>query len=253
MRTFVISLLSAVERREKIKKQLDDLGIPFEFVDAVKGVDFYDNPEYFNRTASMKYEKRLMNPGEIGCALSHQKIYRKMIEEDLPYVLIFEDDAVLSPDIVKVLPELEKNIKPNQLITMAKCDLTLKKQDIPLTEIYNLSKPYMVKYGSMAQTPGYLITKEAAAKILEINFPVYIPADSWGRYRKIIDFRGVTPTQTLVHQDMSLDSSIVAGIRNTAGRSTVKSLLFYNFYTQWAVGRFMKKIYQLTLKKWKTR
>ena len=87
-------------------------------------------------------------------------------------------------------------------------------------------------------------------KLQAINFPVYIPADSWGRYRKIINFRGITPTQTIVHQNMDFESSIIVGIRNTASRSTIFSLLFYNFYTQWAIGRFLKKIYQKTFKVW---
>lgn len=231
-------------------QQLKTLGIEFEFLDAFWGADYYDDEKYFARTPSQKYEKRLMTPGEIGCALSHLAIYKKMIDENISYALIFEDDAVISPDILKVLPELEKHIKPNQLITLTKCDLTYKKNRIHLYGDYYLSIPYMVKYGSMAQTPGYIITKEAAEKILSINFPVYIPADSWGRYRKIIEFRGVTPTQTLVHQNMSIESSIISGIRNTASRSTVVSLLFYNFYTQWAIGRFLKKIYKKTFKAW---
>ena len=250
MRTFVISLKNATERRKFMTQQLKTLGVEFEFLDAYWGAAYYNDEKYFARKPSQKYEKRLMTPGEIGCALSHQAIYRKMLDENIPYALIFEDDAVISPDILKVLPELEKNIRPNQLITLAKCDLTYKKNRIHLYGDYHLSKPYMIKYGSMAQTPGYIITREAAEKILSINFPVYIPADSWGRYRKIIDFRGVTPTKTLVHQNMELESSIISGVRNTASRSTVPSLLFYNFYTQWPIGRFLKKIYQKTFKVW---
>ncbi len=249
MRTFVISLKDAAARRNFMTQQLEKLGIDFEFLDAFYGADYYNDEKYFARKSSRRYEKRLMTPGEIGCALSHQAIYRKMIDENIPYALIFEDDAVISPDILKVLPELEKYIKPNQLITLAKCDLIYNKNRIHLYDGYYLSKPYMIKYGSMAQTPGYIITKEAAEKILSINFPVYIPADSWGRYKKIIDFRGVTPTQTLVHQNMDFESSIVNGTRNTISRSTVASLLFYNFYSHWALGRFLKRIYQLTLKK----
>ncbi len=250
MRIFVISLKNATERRNLITKQFEKLGLNYEFLDAFWGADYYNDEKYFARIPSQKYEKRLMSPGEIGCALSHQAIYKKMLEENIPYTLIFEDDAVISPDILKVLPELEKHIKQNQLITLTKCDLTYKKDKIHLCGKYYLSKPYMIKYGSMAQAAGYVITKEAAEKILSINFPVYIPADSWGRYRKVIDFRGVTPSKSLVHQNMELESSIITGVRNTASHSTIFSLLFYNFYTQWALGRFLKRIYQKTFKVW---
>lgn len=233
-----------------MKEQLEKLGIEFEFLDAFHGKDYYDDERYFARDVSLKYEKRVMSPGEIGCALSHQAIYRKLIDEDIPYALIFEDDAVISPDILKVLPEIEKHIQPNQLITLERCDFTYKKSRIQLYENYYLAVPYMVKYGSIAQTAGYIITKEAAKKILNINFPIFTPADCWKPYMKIIDFRGVIPSQTIVHQNMNFESSVITGIRNTACRSTIAKLLFYNFYTQWALGRFLKKIYQKTFKVW---
>ena len=111
MKTFVISLKDASERRKFMKDQLETLGIEFDFLDAFYGADYYNDEKYFAREPSLKYEKRLMKPGEIGCALSHQAIYRKMVDENIPYALIFEDDAVISPDILKVLPELEKQIK----------------------------------------------------------------------------------------------------------------------------------------------
>ena len=140
-------------------QQLEKLGIEFEFLDAFYGADYYNDEKYFAREPSKRYEKRLMTPGEIGCALSHQAIYRKMLDENIRYALIFEDDAVISPDILKVLPELEKHIKPNQLITLAKCDLSYKKGRIHLYDGYYLSKPYMIKYGSMAQAAGYKFSR----------------------------------------------------------------------------------------------
>ncbi|MCR4939980.1 MAG: glycosyltransferase family 25 protein [Treponemataceae bacterium] len=250
MKIFVINLKNAEERRNFMTQQLKELNLDFEFIDAIYGKDFYDDDKYFAREASKKYEKRLMTPGEIGCALSHQIIYKKMIAENIPYALIFEDDAVISPDLIKVLPELEKNIHPNQMINLAKCDLAYKKNRIHIYGEYFLSKPYMVKYGSIAYAVGYIITKEAAETILSINFPVFTPADNWGCFRKLIDFRGITPTHKLVRQNMSFESSIITGIRDTSKSSTIGTMLFYHFYTQWALGRFLKKIYQRTVKKW---
>ena len=37
---FVISLLEATERRERMTKVLGDLNIPFEFIDAIDGRNF---------------------------------------------------------------------------------------------------------------------------------------------------------------------------------------------------------------------
>eukprot|EP00971_Amphidinium_carterae_P177351 3517316-Amphidinium_carterae.1 len=45
-------------------------------------------------------------PGMIGCFMSHQRMWQRVVDEDLPYVAIFEDDCILYPDFndnVKVL------------------------------------------------------------------------------------------------------------------------------------------------------
>lgn len=49
--------------------------------------DFY--PNKFNA-------KKQLTLGEIGCAMSHIKLYEYIVENQLQEVIIFEDDAVVS-------------------------------------------------------------------------------------------------------------------------------------------------------------
>lgn len=244
MKVFVVSLKKSVERRKAIEQQLNELEIKFDFFDAIYGADYYDNPLFFNKEKSLKYELRTMLPGEVGCSLSHIEIYKKIVEENLDYAFILEDDAIISKDIKFVLPEIEKHIKQNDLLTLEKCDIYKKRGAIHLYNEYYIVKPKLVKYGSMAQTAGYIITKEAAQKIISINFPVYVPADSWGQYTKVINFRGIIPSKTLIHQALEFDSTITEKTRNTNGKSTTFSLLFYAFYTRCPFGRFLKNVYK---------
>lgn len=248
IRTFVVSLKTAAERRQLISSQFEKLNLNFEFFDAFWGKDYYDNPAYFDSQCAEKLEKRVLKPGEVGCALSHLEIYKTMLNENLPYVLIIEDDALISEDISQVVQQIISQIKPFDLITLCKCDIYSKKNKKSLYKNYELVKPKMIKYGSICQTAGYIITKEAAKIILDFNFPVKVPADSWGYYEKKINFYGVIPSRSLIKQNYELESSIVNGIRHTEKKSTVFSLLFYRFYTRNPIGILLKSMYKRIFK-----
>jgi glycosyl transferase family 25 len=224
MDIFVISLPDAKGRREFIADQLRRLDLAFEFVDAIRGKDVYD---------------RNMTPGEVGCALSHQKVYDIMFERGLPHAFVLEDDAMLSRDLPEALRLLETRIRPNDLIQLERCDVHSRKGMEPLFKEYRIVRPTMVKYGSMCQSAGYIITREAAAKIRLINRPVHVPADSWGQYRGQINFRGIIPTLTLVKQNVSFECTTQDYQRSEFTPSTPLSLLVYAFKTRSRLGRFM--------------
>ena len=182
MRIFVISLKDAVDRRAFVSGQLDSIGLEYDFVDAVWGKNHYTDPAYYDKEKALRIELRNLTPGEVGCALSHQKVYDLIIEYNLPYAFVMEDDAVLSPDLPEVLRSLVDHIKQNDLIQLERCDVYSRKGIKTLYKSYRIVKPTMIKYGSMCQSAGYVITQEAARKIKKTNFPVYVPADSWGQY-----------------------------------------------------------------------
>ncbi len=97
---FVISLISDVKRRAKIKRQLDKLQIPFEFFDAVdarEGLDHLDATQ-----VDLDPSLHLSLP-EYGCSLSHASLYQKMVDESIDYALIMEDDAIVLPNITRFL------------------------------------------------------------------------------------------------------------------------------------------------------
>ncbi|MFM5062049.1 glycosyltransferase family 25 protein [Aeromonas veronii] len=100
---YVVSLLDS-SRRTDIINQFSKLDINFEFVDAVNGrilpkdvMDAINNKEVQSRY------RRQIGPGEIGCTLSHQKIYQTIAESSVDYAVIFEDDIKLSENISAVI------------------------------------------------------------------------------------------------------------------------------------------------------
>ena len=80
---YIVSLKHDLEKRKIISEILDDFGLQFEFIDATYGKDLSDN--YLNSVRGKSTGKILdrgygATPGEIGCTLSHIKIYQKILQ-----------------------------------------------------------------------------------------------------------------------------------------------------------------------------
>jgi len=252
MTIFVISLREDSERRAFVSGQLGRLGLGFEFVEAVRGKDVYADPAFYDKAKALRIELRNMTPGEVGCALSHQKVYDLILERGLPYALAMEDDATLSDDLPEVLRRLEGRVQPNDLVQLERCDVYSRKGIETLYKNYRIARPRMVRYGSICQSAGYIVGREAAARIRSINRPVYVPADSWGQYRRIVNFRGLIPTLTLVKQNVSFGSTTQDYQRSENTPSSPAGLLIYAFKTRSAIGRLSVRLAKKLLR-WDSR
>lgn len=247
---FVISLPQAVERRSFMKAQLEKLYLSFEFFDAFIGKDYADNPAYYNEKKALKAEGRKLRTGEVGCALSHNAVYRLIVEKKLPYALILEDDAILSTDLPEVLEKLLPHLQGPRIIQLERCDLYKKSTALPLVKGYSLVSPRFIKEGSIAQTAGYLISYEAAQKIQNINRPVYFPADSWGYYKKYVHFSAVIPSQTCIRQSDGFFSSTedIKTVRSFSD-TTVWTFILHGFFTYNFFGRIIYRFFHPLYKK----
>ena len=107
---FVISLPSTKERRIYISKQLEKLGLPFSFFDAVNGydLDVLTHKNYNGRKRRLSFGRDLTQ-GELGCLLSHKELYEKICDDDLESAIILEDDVILHEDFPKILNSLNQH------------------------------------------------------------------------------------------------------------------------------------------------
>lgn len=95
---FVISLKNAKSRRVNIQHQMNGLGLKFSFFDAVEGVNpdvIEENRYLIDQNWREKRRGDPLTPSEIGCALSHAFVYKKMIDENLTDAIVIEDDAII--------------------------------------------------------------------------------------------------------------------------------------------------------------
>jgi len=104
--TFYINLDRRVDRHENIESQLSTLGIKAQRVSASVGSELTQEQKSF-----VSFEdfyclmKRPISDGEIGCALSHRRIWQHIVDKDIDYALILEDDITIDKRLVDLLRE----------------------------------------------------------------------------------------------------------------------------------------------------
>jgi glycosyl transferase family 25 len=108
---FVISLDDATERRQSASRQLDALGLSFEFFDAVRGDEALSGGYVDD---SIDYDwilncGRTPTRGELGCYSSHRALWKKCVELGRP-ILIMEDDFKLLEDFPAAVEQVEQQI-----------------------------------------------------------------------------------------------------------------------------------------------
>ncbi|MSN96842.1 glycosyltransferase family 25 protein [Campylobacter sp. FMV-PI01] len=184
MKIFVINLEKDTHKKEIFIKNFSKFNLEYEFIKGVHGKEL--NKDELNKKV-YDYKNCFMTDGEIGCALSHLKIYEKMQDEDISHALILEDDAIFSDEFLEYFNKFDEFLKDKKEFDMV-CfmhqndeyfkNLTIKIDDF---KIYKIAKG--------VGCYGYVITKNSAKKLLKINTPLILEADCWVQFIKMCDLQ----------------------------------------------------------------
>lgn len=147
--------------------------IEFEIIDAVDGTVLSAQ-----EISELVYKSELnyLTKSEIGCALSHQKIYKKILEDNLNAAIIMEDDAVICGNVNKLIGNLSDIAKEKKrmVILLQRTNKVYKNRKIVINEECSA---YESHNATLAH--GYFLTQSAAKTLLKINTPIIKPADAW--------------------------------------------------------------------------
>ncbi len=196
MKAFLINLDRHPDRLAAAQKRLLQAGVDAVRVSAVDGSSLSPAAR---RAAVARFHAllargRLYTPGQIGCALSHHAVYRRMAEENIPAALVFEDDVLLSPDFPASLSAAETLLDAGRRQVFLFSDGT----QTPLSGDGHAF--VRAKDGDCSE--AYLITLPAARELLRVNSPMVVTLDSWSRFaaRGHIElFRATPATATQDH------------------------------------------------------
>ena len=198
---YIVNLKKDEKRRENIIREVKKQNLTnYEIVDAVDGSKLNQN-ELNN--ATFKNKKHLnpwnskMSPSQIGCALSHIKVYEKFIKTGFEVALILEDDAIFVRDFNNNLKQLIlKNFKfRKQIVLLSELKEFHGKalDSVDNYEIVNVSNAFF--------THAYMINKEAARSIISFNYPVKTIADNFVFFKIYCNIKIIGLNPYLLDQD----------------------------------------------------
>lgn len=218
MRIFVISLPNAKERQQQVTQQLEDLGVGFEFFEALNAEQglkrYFKNVTEKNREEFVLNTGRDFTQGEIGCYGSHLALWEKCIELDEP-IVIMEDDFFAEPFLPDALNVIKTHISTLGFMRLQE-ERRAHKQVIGTEQSFEVVHYTKVPHSLMCYAITPHVAKGLVASVKEFDEPVdvYIKKDWIHRQRMY----GVRP-YPIKDSELSNKTSI------TGRKKTQKSLL----------------------------
>lgn len=173
MKIKVISLSSSVKRRNSIKKQLSDLGAPFEFSDAITARDALEHVHHYDEREFLLNCGRPATATEIACYASHLALWQRCAEGEDPY-LILEDDAELDSSFLAGLRVVAAQILQRGLIRVS---LPHVNDALTIDDLGQFRIQYCRRAPLLAL--GYAVSPKAAARLSRAAQVVEEPVDKY--------------------------------------------------------------------------
>lgn len=179
MHAYVINLTRSPERRAHITGELGKVGLDYEIITGVDGhdLDLHDpttvDPSLFVRSS--------FPAGMAGCALSHLRVYRKMLDDGLDTAMVLEDDVTLPADLNSLADASAGHLAGADLVLLnydSKDTCRMSREgSVHLPSSRLLVLPIDVR--QPASSAAYLITREACRRMAESVLPVRASPDDW--------------------------------------------------------------------------
>mgnify|MGYP001242697076 FL=1 len=176
---FIVNLKKDKNRKQSILNELKKQHLEnFEIIEAFDGYNIKKNRLNLLTSKDEKFlnpNNTNMNSQEICCALSHIKIYKKIIKYNLEYALILEDDAVFVDNFSNNLKKfIIKNLKHEKQIMLLSELWEFYKKPLDKEDNYEI-----VNVTNAVFTHSYFINRKAAETLILFNFPIKTVADNF--------------------------------------------------------------------------
>ncbi len=129
---YIVNLKKDKKRKKNILREIKKQNLKnYKFIDAIDGNKLKNNQINLLISKNKKFLNPLntnMSKSEIGCALSHIKIYKEIVRSKIDCALVLEDDAIFLREFTKNLKEFILN------------NFRYKKQIILLSELWEFYK-----------------------------------------------------------------------------------------------------------------
>lgn len=256
MKIYVINLASAIERYRRIDRQLRELGLTYERFEAVNGLTLNESEmAQFCSMDAIRSNPTWLTKGAIGCALSHWRVYQKIVADDTDLTLVLEDDVILPPDFPQILHALESQIGDEEVISLyfqSFKEIVFSGQTkVPLIGKYELASP--LSLDSLGSAGAYLLKKQTAQKLAQQLAPIRAAADTWHYFHKIGAFQSLRCVLPFAATS-SLAESTIDYVKKDNFLGKLKSFLsrhnffFFRDFLTWRRKRIWQKLTHYSFK-----
>ena len=228
---YIVSLQQDIEKRKAISETLESLGLKFDFIDAVYGKELSEDVTSIIRdksTGNITSRGFSATPGEIGCTLSHLKVYQSILDNNIDWACILEDDAILDE-------RFETFIRTFQATELDSTSLYLLggqnglSEDRIVKSIKNtktiggqvFSKTIRSE-GIIYRTCCYLMSSFLAEKLIVLSQAKFILADDWSYLVKNDVIKKIYLSKFVDHP-LDLSNSLLQKERELAALNKVSS------------------------------
>lgn len=188
---WVINLERSKDRRSLMEARLNPLRLNYEIIPAVDGEKLSDQDLLkYSENLTKKNIGRGLVPGEIGAALSHIRLWERLLQSEYDCVLILEDDAIIGKMCLELLNKIKCLPSDWELINLAASEHAEVNNDF-IFDIYRIGKFKGNPFGLVC----YLINKRGAERLLSHAYPIRKPVDCLTAYHNLIGLSmyGVAP------------------------------------------------------------
>lgn len=182
MHAYVINLARSPERRTHITAELGKSGIDYELVEGIDGrdLDLHDpqtiDPSVLNSSS--------FRAGVAGCALSHLRVYQKILADGLDQALVLEDDISVPADLGSLTDALTEHLIGAEVVLLNfdstdTCKVSLEGSvDLPFSRMLVLP----IDVSQPKSSAAYIITREACKRMNDSVLPVQASPDDWRHF-----------------------------------------------------------------------
>ena len=187
--TFVINMRESIGRRENMKNQLLRSNLRPSFL--MPGIDPTTLPKIVLNDV-LHSEGRVMVESQVTCFMSHIQIWNQIVESELPFAIIFEDDVEINPNIkcllrkafqtipanwsIIYLDYVESIFWPSQSIsrqTNKLCALSILASEQPYVKLTDLC--------AAGNARSYVLSYQGALSLLKFALPIFRNVDVYLR------------------------------------------------------------------------
>jgi glycosyl transferase family 25 len=195
MHVFVINMARSAKRRERMRELLDGMKIEWEFFEAIDGglMEEASRASSYDDDLCRRVNGRSLTKGEIGCALSHRGVYRRMLDRGIGKAVVLEDDVRLDASFPRVIEAFDDFPFKNEIVLLG---MALRHNPVislwgrrPLLEGFEIVSPKT----NIWQAWGYCLDIDAALSMIALHDRVFTAADDWKVIGKGLAMRLLRP------------------------------------------------------------